>query len=511
MSTVIEQFVAELGWDIDNKEFNKFRNQIKDAGRDLLNLTKWIVGGAAAITGMATAANKATAEQYRLAQSVGASAESMEALAGVAGGIGLNYENVIDLVEEMNNKLGEMKGLGEMTAVKESMKILKMDFRAIKDLKPEEQFEQIIDAAVKLEDQSKAVSAVDMLMGGEANKIIGFLRTQGTTLEELVTKYRRLNMQTEEGRRGALKYSDSFRTSLLVVGSSIKEFSGIFGQYLAPYIDIFNKWAADNKELIQLRLHDWAKKSADFVADLGIALLKVAVWIKRISDYLPSIEAMAIAFAGWKIGQLVGGVLGLAGAFGRLDTASGGAAKGLAGIGQKLPMIGGLAGIIAISIDSIQKELAGEEGAFHSIGVQVGEAMSKLDEFAAQLMGIDVHTFRDRMLDAINAIKQGYLGLTKIMDDLHKNTVRTARSLIKTGFAFNPMTGGGGVFGTEKVAPAPAPAPAAPVVIDNRRYSWQAPMSIQNNGSQPITKRDIQAGVEKQLTDAVRAASSGKR
>ena len=129
--------------------------------------------------------NKMQAETENMSSALGASISTVEAVASGISGIGLNAENVTDLYEEMNNKLGESAGIEEITAVTESLGILGLQFEQIKKLSPDEQFRAITNAALKMEDATQAAAAADILMGGEANKIISTLRMQGKTIEDI--------------------------------------------------------------------------------------------------------------------------------------------------------------------------------------------------------------------------------------------------------------------------------------------------------------------------------------
>ncbi|MGR3468504.1 MAG: hypothetical protein ACU0CI_11575 [Shimia sp.] len=133
-----------------------------------------VAGTASAVLG--TLANQRTREMQALAASVGQNVDTMEALAVAGKALGFNYDNIVDLAEEMHNKLGEFAGLGEMNSAKEALEMIGLEFKDLKKLKPEDQFEKIVDAIAGMEDAQKASSAADMLFGGEASKFFGDLR-----------------------------------------------------------------------------------------------------------------------------------------------------------------------------------------------------------------------------------------------------------------------------------------------------------------------------------------------
>jgi hypothetical protein len=307
--TVIEEFVAVLGWEVDDEELKEFDSAVEDLGNTLKWVSGLVAGATAAIGALVVTTNKETAEMANLAASVGLSAESLEAMTGIVENIGFQADNVVDLVEEMSNKFGEMKGLGEMTAVHESLKILNLDFKQLRDLKPEEQFTEIIDAALKLEDAQQAVSAVDMLMGGEANKILGFLRTQGETLGDLLEKYKAINLLNEEGREGAKRFTMIWGQFTGVLDSILKLFSGLVGDAIAPMVADFIDFVAANKELIQTNVKEWALSFVSVVKTL-ISVLRSA-WrflqpvIDRFGGLKNTAKVLALVLASVKIAKFL--------------------------------------------------------------------------------------------------------------------------------------------------------------------------------------------------------------
>ena len=163
----------------------------KKAALGIAGLTSALVVGAGAV-------NQMKLESDNMTRAMGANIETVEAITSGIKGIGLTAENVTDLYEEMNNKLGESAGIEEITAVTESLGILGLEFRNIKKLSPDEQFKAITDAALKMEDATQAAAAADILMGGEANKIISTLRLQGKSMEDITKNYQMMNFRTDQ-------------------------------------------------------------------------------------------------------------------------------------------------------------------------------------------------------------------------------------------------------------------------------------------------------------------------
>ena len=263
------------------------------------------VGGAVGMVGMAgagvigaglaavTMANRETAQSDAQARSVGLDPSTYKAFGAVLKEAGFEAETVVDLVEELNNKMGESAGIEELTAVKDSLKILGLEYDHLAALKPEQQFLAVARAAQQLGDAQAASAAADILMGGEANKIIGYLRTRGESVDSLVNSYKALSVTTNEGRAGAQQFNIALNKLQTAGGSALQEISGIIGNELSP---IINTWAADlvsffreNREQIVAFIQgtgDFFKelpgqlaKAAEVVGKIVAALSKVAGWI----------------------------------------------------------------------------------------------------------------------------------------------------------------------------------------------------------------------------------------
>lgn len=299
-SGIVERFVVQLGWDVspqDQKKLNDFEQGLDGLLIGAAKLTAAFAGLVTAIGGLAAATNRQTAEMNNLAQSVGVSLGFVEALGSEAREIGLNFDNVVDLVEEMNNKLGEKKGLKQMTAVEESLQLLGLRLDEIQEKTPEEQFIRIFDAAKNLQDQQQAVSAVDMLMGGEANKLLGHLRNIDGAMLDIIQRRLELNFLSEEGTQGAIEFSKSLGFVIDSVTSVWREFSGLLGKALLPSLDAFTEWIRANRELIKTRIQEWVDRISRAIQWLIPRVMwlidkldKMWDWVEKIIEKLGGFE-----------------------------------------------------------------------------------------------------------------------------------------------------------------------------------------------------------------------------
>ncbi len=294
MQSRIDRMTAstERGIQRLSRSTDHLSSRLTDAG------TSGAVGlaGPVAVAGTAlTLINKATTETDLLARSVQVSTGTIDGLTHALRGAGFETEDVISLVEEMNNKLGESAGLQEITPVTESLGILGLSFERIKDLSPEEQFLAITDAALKMEDAQKAAAAADILLGGEANRVIGVLREQGGTTADLIARYQELNFLTEEGRFGAAAWSDSMNTTTTIVSSLGKQIAGLAGKQMSPLLDLLNETAVANKALINEQLTAFFAGLADRVEWVIVNFESVVTWVRRIGSVIGVFFLMAAA------------------------------------------------------------------------------------------------------------------------------------------------------------------------------------------------------------------------
>ena len=212
-----------------------------------------IVAGGAAFIGSEIA--ESTVKMNSITEAVGQNIDTITALSKPIKNLGFDFENVTDLAEEMTNKFGESRGMGEMTeSTADGLKLMGISFAEVKDLAPDQQFEKIISRLLEMKDASKAQAAADILMGSEANRVVGALRNQGLTLDQLKKKSAENNFLTEEGIEGSKTYVNSINRLKGVTGSLTQQFIGLAGNALSPTIEKYSNLITANKELINTRI-----------------------------------------------------------------------------------------------------------------------------------------------------------------------------------------------------------------------------------------------------------------
>lgn len=224
-------------------------------------LASWgmLAGGAAAVMNR----NSLTAENAGKARSYGVDYGTYAAWDSLGKQMGLNGENIGDLAEELKNKVGEYKALGKMSSLEDAFSMMgfgEHDFAGLDNL---QMMEKIFERALRMEDEQKAASALDMLMGGEANKILTWMRLSGRTYQELIDEQKRYNLVTREGVDGAVEGHVALSNLQTVLSSAIADISGQLGKDLAPTIrEVTDDLAGWFKEGGVTRIRDYIEKDA---------------------------------------------------------------------------------------------------------------------------------------------------------------------------------------------------------------------------------------------------------
>jgi predicted nucleic acid-binding Zn-ribbon protein len=270
-----------------------------------------IVHTGAALGGVAYGMNRInheTVKMANLADTVSLDFGTVNAFGSAIKSIGLNFENVTDLGEELKNKMGEAKVkyaefLKEDKAKGKEMKLVggvddsfkgldfslsdksfkglnyEKTFKKFSKMNTNKQFELVFDTALKMKDEQKAASMVDILMGGEANKILSFLRKQGVSYKEFIDQKKKINFLNNEGLKGAKDYAKISAKTSTIVGSMFQQIAGIGGSFMTPILKDSNEYLVVNKEIIQANIKG-------FFSGVGKTLTKIGTSIDWVTGKL---------------------------------------------------------------------------------------------------------------------------------------------------------------------------------------------------------------------------------
>lgn len=251
------------------------------------------VGAGLTLAGAAGAAlsrNSETAERAGIARSYGVDYETYAAWDSLGRQMGLNGENIGDLFEEYRNKVfDDDNGATDKGAIQEVFGKLGLKAGVMVGKNNQEQVEFLFDRLLQVENEQQAAGMADALFGGEANKILTWMRLSGKTFRELISEQKRYNLVTKEGADGAVQGHVALSNFRNVLSSSIDDISGKLGKELAPHIqqvtDDLAAWFKDGG----------LEKIRAFIRDDALpALIDMAAWMWKFGKVLAGITQKAI-------------------------------------------------------------------------------------------------------------------------------------------------------------------------------------------------------------------------
>lgn len=365
------------------------------------------IGGLVAgiFTGTGVLASREIGIQARLAGSVGMTTDAYLAWDGVLGQMGLNGERAVDMIGETANKLGELQGLGEMSSAQDALKMLNLEFKDLQTLKPEEQFRAIMSAAKDIEDEGVARSAVDMIFGGDASKVLGHLRTLDGSLDDILDQYRKYNFLTERGVAGSAMLADSLKNIGTAGKTFLAEVTGRLAETLQPTVDQFFEWALVNREIIDQKIEGVVKGLSDAVRWLAWGAEKVVKLMESMGGVANAIKSVAVAFGAWKLQTWIVQLAALASKMQMSSSALKGmeiASKGLKSVG-----LAGLFGAAYLALEDLYYYLTDGKSA---IGRFMDENLPKAESAILHFFGVlDEGMSKQQKIDATAAFRAGIL------------------------------------------------------------------------------------------------------
>ncbi|UJD80122.1 hypothetical protein FS595_10600 [Serratia rubidaea] len=236
--------------------------------------------------------NAETAESYGIARSYGVNIDTFNAWQSLSKQMGLNGENFGDLFEEYRNKVSDFKKDPTKGAIAENFPLLGFKAGDMYGKSNEDQVSSIFERLLKLDNEQLAAGYADSIFGGEANKILTYMRLTGKSYRDLMNEQKRYNLVTRDGAEGAMRSNIAFSNLRTVWSSAVDQIAGKLGGDLAPMV---TKLADE--------LSDWFKNG-------GIEVIASTIrnsWIPALIEFgngLITFSKVAIRIAKW-LGQFV--------------------------------------------------------------------------------------------------------------------------------------------------------------------------------------------------------------
>lgn len=483
--TFIEQFVAQVGWEYDAKSAQKAQKNlnttVEGIGKSIKRLALSIgsLYAVKAIGNFVVGTNRATAQIDNLGKSVGVSVEFMDALQGALANTGVGAETVLRSISRLNKNMGEFAISGQ-ERMGRSLRALKLDFKDIKDLKPEDQFAKIVDAVQNAPNFQKAMGAASAILGEDAYRLIGYLKTTNMSMGELIQKYKDMDVMTDESHAGAQRFTAAWNDLNFVINAIKGTFAGFLGEALTPLVEEFRMFIVGNRELVRSKLKQWAFGLVKTFKELALIISSAFSAITKIVEAFGGLENVLRIVKFAIAGIALKGTLGF---FGKLASglmgASGGA-KALAGAFGVLKA--GIAAAAALLIDDFIGNLRGKDSLFGR-AIQEAEAwITDLGKAFGKVFGIDLGQMLvsiDKWFSVLDMHIEGLLGKLGFLGEL----LRGPYNLFKGIF------GGGYIADVAKAAFEPTAKAAAKYGYSTNPTSspfYQAPMSMApSNVQQP--------------------------
>jgi len=417
---VVTELVTRFGFEGSTAPLADYNKALGQAIKGLAGFAAAAGVALVAGAGILGIINKETSQMSSLAEAVGLTTREFQAYGAAATQVGLDSEVVVDLFEEMNNKFGEStalmaQGQKPLGAVSDALGILGIKFKDIANLKPADQFRAISKAIEAMPDTQRAVSAADILFGGDANKFFANMKKTGQTLDSLIKKYDAINFLTKEGTEGAKLYSRSLGEMGILFSSVGREISGIIGGQLSPELENLTKGFSD----LVKENREWVIGVASKTAEIAVAIGKA---INRLTPFL----------------------IASAGAWGIITLATGGFATVMATVMSPVTLTIAAIAAGALIIDDL------------IVAFQGGNSV--IAEFAQTFLGIDIMPGLKAMVDGVKwAVREMISGFKFWFDFFaagwtqYKEAIATVSSFFGSGEVTirNDVTrAGGSVAGT---------------------------------------------------------------
>jgi hypothetical protein len=330
MATSIGQLHVVLGANIAkfNKGFKRAGTSVskfaRRVGRTTATLAKYgtIAAAAAAAVGgvLVKRTTNAMAQMGRFAKSTGVSVHALTRLQYAAEQTGVEFEDVVGLIEESNIRLGEAIQDGTGPAV-EALRKLGLSASDLANMPIEERLGAIGDALNGVQNTSERQFLADEIFGGDAFKVMSLLRQGEDGMRRLGAAAEALGATYgEDAAGGAAQFNQSLGQLKTVFEGALRSLTTKIAPALKSVTDIIVKWGPSIGGMFsglmgRIRdmvspIIDWFTENWDAAVD-GMAKHFVAVQgvIGAVWNAIMKIADAVLSWFGVKAQDSVGGVM----------------------------------------------------------------------------------------------------------------------------------------------------------------------------------------------------------
>jgi len=287
----VEEFVAFLGWEVDPKGLDKFKKQTEDLAGMAKKAAIAIAGATIAVTALTRVVTQQVSVQAQLAKSLGVSSEELENWGYLLGAIGFNGKKMVRMFKDMNNKIGGLKaGTQTFTLFQKAAHSVNLELKDLVKMDAEKQFRTILQAAKDTEDAQTGIAMATQFLGAEAGKVVGYLRTQSGTVDEILEKQAKMNLLTEEGRKGSIRFTGAMDSLEAATSSAKNQFFGLLGNALSPMVEKWLDLVAANDALLETKLAEWGDRVGRSIKWVIAQITYLITVTQKLVDYLGGLQ-----------------------------------------------------------------------------------------------------------------------------------------------------------------------------------------------------------------------------
>lgn len=293
---VIDELLVGLGFEYDPADLQQFKDDVSETTAVVKKLVTAAVAGATAIVGLTIASTKASDEQGKLADEIGVTVGTIDALQFALERSGGSADGMTASLRTLSIRAAEAaRGVGEGVEIFGKLGISATDANGRVRTASELMFE--ISKQFQGLDKAKQIDLADKLGVRDS---IRLLQQGPDAIRELTNEAMLLGVTTEEDARAAAEFQDS----LTNVWKIIKQVSRTLASQFVPLIqgltDGFVEWWKVNRQIIEQNLPKWIDS-----ATMALKFLVIATGAWLAMRLVGHLAAMITLFKGLSVAALI--------------------------------------------------------------------------------------------------------------------------------------------------------------------------------------------------------------
>jgi len=265
---LIDELLVGLGFEYDNKEAKKFKDDINKTVNVVAKFAKAAAAAATAITAMTVASSRASDEQGKLADEIGETVENVSALQfaqQIAGGEAAGMANSL---RELSLRASEAaRGTGTAVEAFGLLGISATDANG--EIKSSNDLITEISASFQGLNSARQIELADKLGLRDS---IRLLQLGPSAIEELTAKAKALGVTTGEDAALSASFNDSLVETWMVTKQITRTLTRTFAPILESINDSFTDWWIINKDIIEQNLPKWIDQLTMALKILSLAM-----------------------------------------------------------------------------------------------------------------------------------------------------------------------------------------------------------------------------------------------